>query len=63
MSDLMITTTSAPAMGDVRALGKGDTVWLAPDADTRKDWGRWTDAIASAVSHGANVIWMVKHHG
>ena len=58
MTDKMITATSAPALGDVRAYGTGDTVWLAPDARSRKDFGRYVDALAAALSRGADIRWM-----
>ncbi|MFM9773422.1 hypothetical protein ACKI1Z_26685 [Streptomyces galilaeus] len=54
----MITYVSmdhAPALGDVRQLGSGDAVVLAPDAVQRKDWPRYQDAIGTAVTRGAEV--------
>lgn len=45
----------APALGDIRALGAGDAIVLRPEAVQRKDWGRYADAIAAAVSRGAEV--------
>lgn len=57
--DHKITGEASPAMGDIRALGTGDIIWLAPDSLTRKDWGRLLDAIAAAVSYGADVRWVV----
>lgn len=56
--DKMITPESAPALGDTRTLGEGDTVWIAPAARQRKDWSRQVEAIAAAVSKGAEVRWM-----
>lgn len=56
--DRMITTTSAPAYGDIRTMGRGSTIWIESGAEVRKDWGRLLDAISSAISHGADVRWM-----
>ena len=53
-----ITGTSAPPMGDVRMVSEGDTVWLYPGVEQRKDWGRYLDALASAVTRGADVRWV-----
>jgi hypothetical protein len=53
-----MSATAAPAMGDIRAMGEGDALWLSADARQRKDWGRYTDAIAQAVSRGAEVRWV-----
>lgn len=54
----MIDKGMATALGDVRVLGAGDTVWITPEAVQRKDWARYLDAIASAVSRGADVRWI-----
>lgn len=45
----------APAMGDVRAMGYGDTIHILPGATLRPDWPRYTDAIGIAVTRGAEV--------
>jgi putative N-acetylmannosamine-6-phosphate epimerase len=45
----------APALGDVRTLGQGDALVIAPDATERKDWGRYQDAIGAAVARGVEV--------
>jgi len=50
-----ITVQSAPALGDIRAMGEGDTIWLHANVETRKDWGRYADAIQVAVTRGAEV--------
>jgi hypothetical protein len=39
-------------------MGKGDTVWLAEDVETRRDWGRFLDALSSAITRGAEVRWI-----
>jgi hypothetical protein len=58
MTAAKVKTKSASALGDVRRLTAGDTVFLYPGADGRKDWGRYLDAIAAAVSRGADVVWV-----
>ncbi len=55
--DKYIEDDTAPALGDVRQMGAGDTVWLAPGADRRSDWGRCMDAVAHAVRRGADARW------
>lgn len=54
----VITPGTAHALGDVRALGAGDTVLVHDGAHKRKDWPRYVDAIAAAVSRGAEVRWV-----
>lgn len=54
---LRIMAQHAPALGDLRNAGEGDTIWVMPFARQRKDWGRYQDAIAQAVSRGADVRW------
>jgi hypothetical protein len=56
--DRKITATTAPALGDVRAMGTGETVWLVRGAETRKDWPRYADAIGGAASRGADIRWV-----
>jgi hypothetical protein len=53
--DRHITGSHAPAMGDVRVMGTGDTVWLHEGATGRPDWPRMVDAIGAAISRGAEV--------
>lgn len=55
---MIISKDYGPALGDIRALGEGDTVWLFWDADQRKDWGRYLDALAGAITRGASVRWL-----
>jgi hypothetical protein len=38
-------------------MGRGDTVVLAAGVEGRKDWGRYLDALASALSRGVEVRW------
>jgi hypothetical protein len=55
--DRKITAATAPALGDVRAMGAGDVVWIVHGAHARKDWSRYADAIGGAASRGADVRW------
>lgn len=50
-----ISKAQAPALGDVRLMGPGDTVVVDLDAVDRKDWTRYQDAIRAAMSRGADV--------
>ena len=54
---LIVTATTSPALGNIRALSAGDAIALTADARERKDFGRIVDAIGSAVSKGAEVVW------
>jgi hypothetical protein len=53
-----ISATCAPALGDVRNLGVGDWVALGEGATDRRDWPRYAEAIAAAVTRGADVRWV-----
>lgn len=53
-----ISVETGPALGDVRTMGRGDTVVLDPGVEGRKDWGRYLDALASALSRGVEVRWL-----
>lgn len=55
-----VSGSSAPALGDVRAMGEGDTVALGEGAVQRRDWPRYAEAILVAVSRGAEVRWLRK---
>jgi hypothetical protein len=50
-----ISLANAPALGDVRRMAAGDVIHVKADAHTRKDWPRYADAIATAVTRGASV--------
>jgi hypothetical protein len=56
-NDRVLSRDSAPAMGDVRAMGKGQTLWILPDALGRPDWARYGDCIAAAAMRGADIRW------
>jgi hypothetical protein len=49
---------SGPALGDIRALGPGDAVWLSAGVQQRPDWGRYLDALSGAITRGAEVRWL-----
>lgn len=53
--ELGISGTAAPALGDLRALGDGDTIWVYADASGRADWARYAEAAMAAVTRGAEV--------
>jgi hypothetical protein len=55
MAEVLITTKSAPALGDVRTLGTGDTVYMVTGWTARKDAPRYLDAVSAAVTRGADV--------
>ncbi|MFD9904805.1 hypothetical protein [Streptomyces sp. NPDC059063] len=55
--DKFITADATPALGDVRQMGEGDTVWLAPGMTQRPDWVRCLAAVAHAVRRGADARW------
>lgn len=57
---MIISATRAPAMGDIRALGKDSVILLRPSAKSRPDWGRYQDAIAQAIGRGASVHWLAQ---
>jgi hypothetical protein len=53
-----LSLEAAPALGDIRTMGEGDTLWLSPGVEGRKDWGRYLDAAAAATTRGADVRWV-----
>lgn len=56
--DRQITADTAPALGDIRQMGPGETVWLAAGVEGRRDWGRYLDALATATTRGVDVRWV-----
>jgi hypothetical protein len=54
----LITTTSAPALGDLRTAGPGDVIRVLPGATSRKDWARIWLALGEAWVRGAEVVLM-----
>lgn len=55
---MRIALESAPAIGDVRAAGKGTTLRLVHGVTKRRDYGRYADAIRQAIDNGAEVRWV-----
>lgn len=47
-----------PAMGDIRQMGPGDTLWLESAVRNSPEWCRYGDAVRHAVSRGADVRWV-----
>lgn len=56
--DCKISVGTSPAMGDVRKLGTGDTLWLEPAIREDAAWCRYVDAVRHAVNRGADVRWL-----
>lgn len=46
-----------PALGDLRALGEGDIIVCRRSVRTLPVWPRYVEALASAVSKGADITW------
>lgn len=53
-----IGAANAPALGDVRAAGPGDLVYILPDATSRKDFPKLWEAAGVALARGAQVVVM-----
>ncbi len=51
----LINKAAAPALGDVRTMGRGDVLIIVHDAPQRLDWPRYLDAIGQAITNGAEV--------
>lgn len=58
MASIPIGPDKAPALGDVRALGAGDSIFLRKGWGDRRDAGRYADAICAAIARGADVRWV-----
>ncbi|WP_030240732.1 MULTISPECIES: hypothetical protein [unclassified Streptomyces] len=54
---LFIGPDMAPALGDVRDRLPGDTIYLKEGATDRRDWARYADALTTAITRGASVVW------
>lgn len=54
----VIDSANAPALGDVRAAGEGDLIYIRPDATTRKDFPKYWEAVGTALARGALVCVM-----
>ncbi|MEV7855145.1 hypothetical protein [Streptomyces sp. NPDC088183] len=55
MTTHIITVTSAPALGDIRAAGPGDWVVVRCCATRREDFAKCWEAAGTALSRGARV--------
>ena len=55
---IVVRKGQVPAMGDVRALGPGDTLRIEPAIRESAEWCRYVDAVRHAVSRGADVSWV-----
>ncbi|MEV0445466.1 hypothetical protein AB0I84_08095 [Streptomyces spectabilis] len=53
--ELTLSRDQAPPLGDIRALGEGDALWLKPGWQSREDWTRYLVAAAQAMGRGAQV--------
>ncbi|MFE7520560.1 MULTISPECIES: hypothetical protein [Streptomyces] len=54
--DFEISAERAPALGDVRQLGRGDVLRLLDGWQSRPDWIRYLAAAAHALGRGARVV-------
>ncbi|MFB7114074.1 hypothetical protein [Streptomyces sp. NPDC056291] len=54
----VIDDAMAPALGDVRAAGPGDLIYIRPAATSRKDFQRYWLAAGVAMARGAQVVVM-----
>lgn len=59
MTHMYLTPDRLPALGDVRACGAGERLWVSPKMRQRDDWSRYVEAISAAVSRGASLRWTV----
>ena len=58
MAEVHITTRSTHVPGDIRSLGRGDTVVIYRDAPSREDWSSLLCAFPIAIGRGASVRWI-----
>jgi len=54
----VIDDANAPALGDIRAAGDGDLIYIRPAATTRKDFPKYWEAAGVALAKGAQVVVM-----
>ncbi|MEU0860646.1 hypothetical protein ABZ352_35565 [Streptomyces griseofuscus] len=52
----VIESANAPALGDIRAAGDGDVIYIRPDATNRRDFPKYWEAVGSAFVRGAQVV-------
>ncbi|MGW0468297.1 hypothetical protein ACWDX6_23980 [Streptomyces sp. NPDC003027] len=58
MTTLVIDDAMSPALGDVRAAGPGDDIYIRPAATSRKDFPKLWEAAGVALARGAGVYVM-----
>nr|WSW58464.1 hypothetical protein OG513_07650 [Streptomyces sp. NBC_00998] len=51
----LIDDADAPSLGDVRAAGPDDCIYVRVAATSRKDWPRYWEAVGVALKRGAFV--------
>jgi hypothetical protein len=56
--DRILSASAGPSMGDIRSMQRPQTLWLTADARTRRDWGRYQDAIGAALARGIDIRWI-----
>jgi hypothetical protein len=54
----VIESAMAPALGDIRAAGTGDVIYIRPDATSRRDFPKYWEAVGAAFVRGAQVVVM-----
>ena len=56
--DRVLSASAGPRMGDIRCMQRPQTLWLTADVRTRRDWGRYQDAIGAALARGIDIRWI-----
>lgn len=56
----VIDDASAPALGDIRAAGDGDLIYIRPGATARRDFPKYWEAAGVALARGAQVVVMKR---
>lgn len=54
----VIDDANAPALGDIRAAGPDDLIYIRPDATSRRDFPKYWEAAGVAFVKGAQVVVM-----
>lgn len=54
----LIDDAMSPALGDIRAAGDGDLIYIRPTATSRKDFPKLWEAAGVAMARGAQVVVM-----
>lgn len=58
MTVRLIDDAMSPALGDIRAAGPDDLIYIRPAATTRKDFPKLWEAAGVALARGAQVVVM-----